>query len=236
MPTALLSALGAPRDVAAIDIGSNSVRLVLYRLEGRAIWTVFNEKVLAGLGRDLASTGRLSVEGAAQALTALKRFAAVIEGVQPAHTFVAATAAVREAEDGRDFCDRVAAETGLRIRVLSGEEEARYAALGVLAGIPHADGVVGDLGGSSLELVRLTKGEVGRGATLPLGPFALTDASGFDADRLRGTIADRLGTAGDFKADTLYAVGGALAHAGPGAYGDHGLSAADRAPVRDGGR
>ena len=72
---------GAPRDVAAIDIGSNSVRLVLYRLEGRANWTVFNEKVLAGLGRDLASTGRLSVEGAAQALTALKRFAAVIDGV-----------------------------------------------------------------------------------------------------------------------------------------------------------
>ena len=83
--------------IAAIDIGSNSVRLVLYRLEGRAIWTVFNEKVLAGLGRDLASTGRLSVEGAAQALTALKRFAAVIEGVQPAHTFVAATAAGHKA-------------------------------------------------------------------------------------------------------------------------------------------
>ena len=209
MPEALLSVIGAPRDVAAIDIGSNSVRLVLYRLEGRAIWTVFNEKVLAGLGRDLAATGRLSVEGAAQALTALKRFAAVIEGVRPAHTFVAATAAVREAEDGQDFCDRVAAETGLRIRVLSGEEEARYAALGVLAGIPHADGVVGDLGGSSLELVRLTAGEVGRGATLPLGPFALADARGFDADRLRETIADRLKAAGDFKADTLYAVGGA---------------------------
>jgi exopolyphosphatase/guanosine-5'-triphosphate,3'-diphosphate pyrophosphatase len=209
MPTTLLSAIGAPRDVAAIDIGSNSVRLVLYRLEGRAIWTVFNEKVLAGLGRDLASTGRLSVEGAAQALTALKRFAAVIEGVQPAHTFVAATAAVREAEDGRDFCERVAAETGLRIRVLSGEEEARYAALGVLAGIPQADGVVGDLGGSSLELVRLAKGEVGRGATLPLGPFALADTRGFDADRLRETIADRLTSAADYRADTLYAVGGA---------------------------
>lgn len=209
MPETLQSAIGAPRDVAAIDIGSNSVRLVLYRLEGRAIWTVFNEKVLAGLGRDLATTGRLSVEGAAQALTALRRFAAVIEGVRPAHTFVAATAAVREAGDGPDFCERVAADTGLRIRVLSGEQEARYAALGVLAGIPHADGVVGDLGGSSLELVRLTKGEVGRGATLALGPFALADASGFDADRLRGTIADRLRTAGDFKADTLYAVGGA---------------------------
>ncbi len=199
----------AARDVAAIDIGSNSVRLVLYRLEGRAIWTVFNEKVLAGLGRDMAGTGCLSIEGSAQALTALKRFAAVIEGVRPALVFVAATAAMREARDGQAFCDRVAAETGLRIRILSGEEEARYAALGVLAGIPRADGVVGDLGGSSLELVRLSGGQVGRGTTLPLGPFALADADGFDAERLRETIAARLKAAGDYQADTLYAVGGA---------------------------
>lgn len=204
-----MSAIGAPRDVAAIDIGSNSVRLVLYRLEGRAIWTVFNEKVLAGLGRDLAATGQLSVEGAAQALTALKRFAAVIEGVRPALVFVAATAAVREAADGQTFCDRVAAETGLQIRVLSGEEEARYAALGVLAGIPDADGVAGDLGGSSLELVRLAGGKVERGVTLPLGPFSFADEGEFDADRLREAIARRLKPAADFKADTLYAVGGA---------------------------
>ena len=209
MPEALQAVIGAPRDVAAIDIGSNSVRLVLYRLEGRAIWTVFNEKVLAGLGRDLASTGRLSVEGAAQALTALKRFAAVIEGVRPAHTFVAATAAVREAEDGQAFCDTVAAETGLKIRILSGEEEARYAALGVLAGIPDADGVAADLGGSSLELVRLGGGKVERGVTLPLGPFALVDPKGFDVERQRIAIAKRLKPAADFSADTLYAVGGA---------------------------
>jgi exopolyphosphatase/guanosine-5'-triphosphate,3'-diphosphate pyrophosphatase len=209
MPEALLSAIGAPRDVAAIDIGSNSVRLVLYRLEGRAIWTVFNEKVLAGLGRDLAATGKLSVDGAAQALTALKRFAAVIDGVRPAHTFVAATAAVREAEDGRAFCDRVAAETGLQIRVLSGEEEARYAAYGVLAGIPGADGVAADLGGSSLELIRVSEGSVGRGVTLPLGPFAMGDQKGQDGDRMRRAIAERLGPAADYRADTLYAVGGA---------------------------
>jgi exopolyphosphatase/guanosine-5'-triphosphate,3'-diphosphate pyrophosphatase len=209
MSEALLSAIGSPRDIAAIDIGSNSVRMVLYRLEGRAIWTVFNEKVLAGLGRDLAATGRLSVDGAAQAMTALKRFAAVVDGVWPAHAFVAATAAVREAEDGGAFCDRVAAETGLRIRVLTGEEEARYAALGVLAGIPRADGIAADLGGSSLELVRVSGGEVGRGVTLPLGPFALADERGFDADRLRETIAKRLRPAGDYRADTLYAVGGA---------------------------
>ena len=207
MPETLGSASGAPRDVAAIDIGSNSIRLVLYRLEGRAIWTVFNEKVLAGLGRDLTRTGRLSVGGVEQALVALKRFAAVLEGVRPSHAFVAATAAVREASDGAEFCARVAAETGLQVQVLSGEEEARRAALGVLAGIPHASGVVGDLGGSSLELVPIGDGEVGRGVTLPLGPFSLGES--LDLDGRRAEIADRLAPAREFRADTLYAVGGA---------------------------
>lgn len=207
MPDLSGLASGAPRDVAAIDIGSNSIRLVLYRLEGRAIWTVFNEKVLAGLGRDLTRTGRLSVDGIDQALVALKRFAAVLEGVQPSHAFVAATAAVREAADGAEFSARVAAETGLQVQVLSGEEEARRAALGVLAGIPDAAGVVGDLGGSSLELVPLEGGQVGRGVTLPLGPFSLGEALGLDARR--SEIAARLDSAGEFRADTLYAVGGA---------------------------
>lgn len=209
MPEALAAALGTPREFAAIDIGSNSVRMVLYRLEGRAVWTVFNEKVLAGLGRDLASTGRLSEDGAAQALTALKRFAAVIDGVRPARTFVAATAAVREAADGQAFCERVAAETGLVIRVLSGEEEARYAALGVIAGMPTARGVAADLGGASLELVRIGDEGVGPGVTLPLGPFSLASGKPFDPERLRGAIAKRLKPAGDFRTETLYAVGGA---------------------------
>ena len=209
MPAAPVPAFEAPREFAAVDIGSNSVRLVLYRLEGRAIWTVFNEKVLAGLGRDLASTGRLSEDGAAMALTALKRFAAVIEGVRPARTFIAATAAVREAADGQAFCERVAAETGLVIRVLSGEEEARYAALGVVAGMPSAQGVAADLGGSSLELTRIDAGGPGRGITLPLGPFSLANDGPFDAGRLRETIAQRLKPAADFRTDTLHAVGGA---------------------------
>lgn len=87
------------RDAAVIDIGSNSVRLVVYRLEGRAIWTVFNEKVLAGLGRDLSRSGTLSPEGIETALAAVRRFRAVLESVQPGAVFVAATAAVRDASD-----------------------------------------------------------------------------------------------------------------------------------------
>jgi len=200
----------APRDAAVIDIGSNSVRLVVYRLEGRAIWTVFNEKVLAGLGRDLGAHGRLSPEGVQQTLAALKRFRAVLEAVAPAETFVVATAAAREASDGPAFVARVKAETGLTVRVLSGEEEAHYAALGVLAGAPEATGVVGDLGGASLELVRLETTGAGLGVTLPLGPFSLGLSDGFDGERVRRLCAQRLApVASAFKTDSFHAVGGA---------------------------
>ncbi len=199
----------APREAAVIDIGSNSVRMVLYRLEGRAIWTVFNEKVLAGLGRDMPETGRLSPEGVEMAILVLRRFAAVLEGVRPAYTFVAATAAVREAQDGPAFCDRVAAVTGLRVRVLTGEEEARYAALGVIAGDPRAEGIAADMGGSSLELIRIGQDAVAPGITLPLGPFSLADPKGFDTGRVRALINTRLKAAkGRFAATELHAVGG----------------------------
>ena len=199
----------APRDAAVIDIGSNSVRLVAYRLEGRAIWTVFNEKVLAGLGRDLPRTGKLSLDGMDTTLNALRRFKAVLEAGRPQAVFAAATAAVREAVDGPAFVRRIKAETGLTVRVLSGEAEARYSALGVLAGAPDADGVVGDLGGSSLELTRVADGQPGLGVTLPLGPFALRGPEGFDPARARARVLRALDDVrGQFACDTLYAVGG----------------------------
>lgn len=200
----------APRDLAVIDVGSNSVRLVLFRVEGRAIWTVFNEKVLAGLGRDLPETGRLSPYGAEAALAALRRFRAVLDGVKPAEVFAAATAAVREAADGPEFVERVRRQTGLEVRVLSGEEEARLSALGVSAGIPGAEGLVGDLGGSSLELVRLEKAGARAGITLPLGPFALGAPEHFDLPVIRQAIARALDRVDRrFRAERFYAVGGA---------------------------
>src|SRR5579872_4763005 len=163
-----------PRQAAVIDVGSNSVRLVIYRLDGRAIWTVYNEKALAGLGRDLPTTGRLSPEGVEVAMTAIRRFRALLDGWRAQDVTAAATAAVRDAADGPAFLRRVREETGLAVRTLTGDEEARYAALGVIAGQPNADGVVGDLGGSSLELVTLNGvGSEDAGVSLPLGPFAL---------------------------------------------------------------
>jgi exopolyphosphatase/guanosine-5'-triphosphate,3'-diphosphate pyrophosphatase len=193
-------------DAAVIDVGSNSVRLVLYRLDGRAVWTIFNEKVLAGLGRGLVDTGRLSPEGVRDALTALRRFQAIIEGRRPPQVFIAATAAVRESVDGPAFCRQVAEETGLALRVLSGVEEARYAALGVLAGAPRTEGLVADLGGASLELTRLTHGCPGEGVTLPLGPFSL---GAFEPAKARAVAQKHLKPIAErFKANTLTAVGG----------------------------
>lgn len=195
---------------AVVDVGSNSVRLVIYRLDGRAIWTVFNEKALAGLGQDLPSTGRLSPEGVETALTALRRYRALLDGWRGEDVTVTATAAVREAADGPAFLKRVRDDTGLQIRILTGAEEARYAALGVLAGQPDAQGVVGDLGGSSLELVRLTAAGPGDGATLPLGPFSLGAPRALDADRTRRIVDAALAPmAEQFSGPTFHAVGGA---------------------------
>jgi exopolyphosphatase/guanosine-5'-triphosphate,3'-diphosphate pyrophosphatase len=199
----------APLDAAVIDVGSNSVRLVLYRIEGRSIWTVYNEKVLAGLGRDIGQTGRLAPEGVAQAMAALKRFRAVIEAANPDEIFTAATAAVRDAADGQDFVERVQAETGLNLRILSGAEEARYAALGVLAGAPDSRGLVGDLGGASLELTPIGPDGAGPGVTLPLGPFAFGPFPEHNPDILRRAVDERLAGVANLRTDTFHAVGGA---------------------------
>lgn len=199
-----------PRQAAVIDVGSNSVRLVIYRLEGRAIWTVFNEKALAGLGRDLPATGRLSPQGVELALSILRRFRVVLDGWPAEDLAVVGTAAVREAADGPRFLERVRQETGFEIRVLTGEEEARYAALGVIAGQPDAHGVAGDLGGSSLELVPVSGGAPGAGLTLPLGPFALGAPKPLNVEKARRTIDERLAPlARSFRAPNFYAVGGA---------------------------
>ena len=165
--------------VGVIDIGSNSVRLVIFDTTGRCIRTFFNEKVLAGLGRGLSETGRLNSDGVREAMNSLKRFSLVTQAQQVGKIIAFATAAVREATDGAEFCAHVKAETGFEIKVLSGSDEARYAALGVIAMQPSADGVCGDLGGSSLELSVISQGAYSAGSTYPLGPLALLSKDDF---------------------------------------------------------
>lgn len=199
------------RDVAVIDVGSNSVRLVQFRVEGRVLWPVFNEKTMAGLGKGAAQTGRLNPEGVEAALRTLIRFTRLLDAKGVTTRGVVATAAVRECEDGPDFVERVRQETGLVIDVLTGEEEGRYSALGVLAGVGDAWGVAGDLGGSSLELTGLEGRAAKAAVTLPLGPLAVS-AAGAKPDTLRERVDEQLARVGDIltgSGDTFYAVGGA---------------------------
>lgn len=159
--------------VGVIDIGSNSVRLVVFEGATRAPAYFFNEKVLCGLGAGLQETGRLDPEGKLRALRTIKRFVMLAEGMNVGTLDAVATAAMRDAEDGPEFRDQIQQELGLPIRIASGEDEARLAAQGVLLGSPSADGLVADLGGASLEFCRISDGQTGEGATTPLGPLRL---------------------------------------------------------------
>ena len=156
-----------------LDVGSNSIRLVVFEGLTRAPAPVFNERELCGLGATLAETGTLAPDAVEPALDALRRFAAAAEALGVGPLDAVTTAAVREASDGERFRKAVSRETGFSLRVLSGEEEARYAALGVVSAFPGANGLMADLGGGSLELVRLEHGRLAEHATLPLGVLRL---------------------------------------------------------------
>jgi exopolyphosphatase/guanosine-5'-triphosphate,3'-diphosphate pyrophosphatase len=199
------------RRIGVIDVGSNSVRLVVHDVRGRAMQPRFNEKVLAALGRGLNSSGKLNREGIDVTLTALARFASITRAqkVEVLHAF--ATAAVREASDGREFVEKIKKETGIVLRILSGDDEARYAAEGVLAGSPGVDGIAGDLGGSSLELARLSGGRYDSGSTYPLGPLALDTGGSFNEDKILAKVKETLSGAPELKktGDVFFAVGGA---------------------------
>jgi exopolyphosphatase/guanosine-5'-triphosphate,3'-diphosphate pyrophosphatase len=154
--------------VAIIDIGSNSIRLVVYDGPRRLPFTLFNEKVMAGLGADLGTDGRIGPEAMERGMAALERFARLAREMGVDEMRCVATAAVREAANGEALVARANA-IGLNVRVLDGEEEGMASAHGLLSGMPDADGIMGDLGGGSLELVRVRGGAVEWAASLPLG-------------------------------------------------------------------
>lgn len=199
------------QDAAVIDVGSNSVRLVVYRIDGRAMTPILNEKVMAGLGRDLPKNGFLAEGGVEPAMRALKRFSTLVDALGVKDVFPVATAAVREARDGKAFVARVKEETGFSLRVLDGADEARLSALGVSAGAPNANGVVGDLGGASLELIPMSAKGPGAGETFALGPLALARDEGFEYGRVAKVVAESLARAKALKRKRgdFYAVGGA---------------------------
>ncbi len=196
--------------VGVVDVGSNSVRLVVFDGAARSPAYFYNEKILCGLGAGLPESGRLNPKGRARALAAIRRFQLLAEGMGLPPLTAVATAAVREATDGPDFRAEVERETGLRMHVIDGAEEARLSAQGVLLGWPEARGLVCDIGGSSMELAQVGAGAVGARVTSPLGPLKLAGVAGGKAG-LRAHInaeIDKLAQAMGTDHERLFLVGG----------------------------
>lgn len=177
---------------AVIDIGSNSVRLVIYDVSGHALVPHYNEKVMAGLGAGLSEAGKLSPQGVAKAMKALGRYSAILAGLHVVRVRAVATAAVRVAEDGEAFIARIREEFGLDVSIISGHEEARLSAVGVAGGLHGVSGLVGDLGGSSLEFCRVQDGEFLEGETHMLGPLS-ADPKTLRPDEIQKMVRQALG-------------------------------------------
>ncbi|MBC7634313.1 MAG: Ppx/GppA family phosphatase [Acetobacteraceae bacterium] len=196
-----------------VDLGSNSVRLVVFEGTGRNPVAIFNEKAVLRLGRGMLTTGVLNADAVQQALTVMNRYTAIARamGAQPFE--VLATAAVREATNGGDFVAALRARMpGVPIRILTGEEEADLAAGGVLCGIPTATGILADIGGGSLEVVGLKDGIRGAVRTMKLGVLRLAERAGGDLVRARGIAEAELAKVAwlaDGAGQDLYVVGGA---------------------------
>lgn len=196
---------------AIIDIGSNTVRLVVYGGPPRAPVTLLNEKVTAKLGKHVAETGRLSDKAVGSVLAALRRYKALIDLAGVPRVDVVATAAARDASNGQEFLDQIR-EIGFEPRLLSGVEEAETSATGVLGAFPEASGIVGDLGGGSLELVDVADGGTSHGVSLPLGSLRLPGLRA-KGDRVFVREIGRMLARADWVAEpgvTLYLVGGSM--------------------------
>lgn len=199
---------------AIIDIGSNTVRLVVYSGTMRAPTVLLNEKVTAKLGREIAATGRLSDEAMALALRGLRRFVLLLADLGVTDIETVATAAVRDASNGPQFTAELRS-LGLNPRVISGEEEALLSAHGVIGAFPEARGIVADLGGGSLELVRVAGGATEGASSLPLGTLRLPEHRGKGRADMRKSLDKALRKAGwDLSGNrpeengSLYLVGG----------------------------
>lgn len=164
--------------IAVVDIGSNSVRLVVYDGLKRIPIPLFNEKVLCGLAKGMGKTGKLNHEGALLAEKSIGRFAVISKSMKVNSIHALATSAVRDATDGKDFIDLIEKKHGIKIKIVSGEDEAKFSTLGVLASISDPDGIVGDLGGGSLEIsyadIKSNEKFVAEGfQSFPIGPLRL---------------------------------------------------------------
>ncbi len=196
--------------VGVIDVGSNSVRMVVFDGAARSPAYFYNEKIMCALGAGVGQTGRLNPEGRKRALAAIKRFQLLGQSMGLPTLSAVATAAVRDAEDGPAFCQDVLEATGLKIWIIDGKEEARLSAQGVLLGWPGSYGLVCDIGGSSMELAEIRDGRVGNRVTSNLGPLKLQSVKGGKKGRKAHIkqVLEQLAAEMGPQRDRLFLVGG----------------------------
>lgn len=198
--------------IGIVDIGSNTVRLVVFDAPARLPVPIFNERVDCQLGKGIGKSHKLNPDGVKLAFKTLGRFTALARQMPVERFKMVATAAVREASDGPEFAREVQQRFGYPVQILSGEEEARLGAMGILGGAPDADGLFGDLGGGSLDLVLLENGKFRKSATVPLGHLHLAEDSGGSASAARKLADNYLSSVGwlpEAAGHNVYAVGGA---------------------------
>ncbi|MGE0753698.1 MAG: Ppx/GppA family phosphatase [Alphaproteobacteria bacterium] len=197
--------------VGIIDIGSNSIRLVIYDQLKRSPVPIYNEKVMCALGKGLAKTGMLSPEGVKMARDTLRRFLAMGRNMEITTLYVIATAAVREATDGVHFTRELEKEHDIDIEVISGKREARLGAYGVCSSMHQPHGITGDLGGGSLELVYMDNGMIEDHTSLPLGGLRMIDETGGDREKIRALVDKNfngLSWLHNKEIENFYAIGG----------------------------
>ncbi len=199
--------------IGIVDIGSNTVRLVVYDVPERMPVPMFNEKAECRLVEGMSKTGTLSAVGVKKALASLRRFVRLSEAMGVETLDLVATAAVRDASDGSVFVKKIESEFGISVSVLSGSEEAELSALGLIVGVPDADGILGDLGGGSLDLVSIQKGACKTYGTMPLGHLRLQEMAGEDMDKAKDIIKEHFAKTKwlkNAKGKSLYLTGGIM--------------------------
>lgn len=200
------------RLIAVIDIGSNSVRMVVFKGLRRNPKIIFNERVLCGLGKQVSSHGKMGEDAMIMALSTLKRFALLCNDMKVDVVDAFATAAVRDATNGKAFTALIKSNCGINVRTISGVDEAKYSAYGVISGFQNATGIVGDLGGGSLELINIENDKIIDRVTLPIGPMRLLAENSAISQEQIAYISEQLNSVPWLKAGegkSFFMVGGA---------------------------
>ena len=197
---------------AVIDLGSNSIRMLIYEDFEKSQIPIFNEKAVCSLGNSLELTGKLDPLGVQYSISVLERFKNILNNSKVNNVNIFATAAVRDAKDGPYFKSVVEKIFDNEIEVLTGEQEAERSALGVILGFEKVNGIVADLGGGSLELAKVKNGVIEKKTSLPIGVLRLFNRpKKKKSKKISDIISENLSSVNwlkKTKAKNLYVVGG----------------------------